>query len=390
MYSSPSYSGVTNEKGEYDYKEGEIVTFTLGGITLGSVNAKTEVNVTKLKNGVAIARLLQSLDTDDNEALIDVSDIKIPAEIEALLIKVIVESEGVLDDVFTQSAMDSIETESEVTLVQEDPVTVAEAITHISVNVTASITQDDINNQAFINSDGSFANVFFDTGESLEYDVTDEQNVRTKEASWKLENGKLLIDYFDSNNTIIESITVTKSAVEGNKYTFIVEEPKESFVSTNYRSLPLSITDLDGKILSWLDDDKCTQRTINFTDNTAVLKEICNGQFFQQNLSLTTHPTINNVLLVSGTDSDHGGVFEVKMALYNGKVSDGKYVFVDDDEIETATLKEVDAEVSMSDATDPPLFILIWYQVKSTLKKMEMLRQYPQTLGFVSMQAEIK
>lgn len=78
-YETPSDSGVTNNKGEFKYRPGEIVTFSVGGLVLGSAPGGERLtpahlvlgvngDVKKLKEPQAtnIARLLQSLDEDGN------------------------------------------------------------------------------------------------------------------------------------------------------------------------------------------------------------------------------------------------------------------------------------------------------------------------------------
>ena len=78
-YGSPTMAGITNEKGEFEYREGEAVTFSIGGIVLGSAlgdelltpaHLVLEVggNVKWIKNArvTNIARFLQSLSKDGN------------------------------------------------------------------------------------------------------------------------------------------------------------------------------------------------------------------------------------------------------------------------------------------------------------------------------------
>ncbi|CAA0126382.1 Uncharacterised protein [Halioglobus japonicus] len=75
-YSTPSFSGKTNNRGEYSYKENETVDFSIGDITFPGITAKgiltpldlagtSDLTDTKLIN---ITRLLQSLDNDQNPA----------------------------------------------------------------------------------------------------------------------------------------------------------------------------------------------------------------------------------------------------------------------------------------------------------------------------------
>jgi len=73
-YQTATLSGVTNANGEFQYKDGELVTFSIGDLDLPSARGATTItplalaNTTSLENQTAIniARLLQSLDTDDD------------------------------------------------------------------------------------------------------------------------------------------------------------------------------------------------------------------------------------------------------------------------------------------------------------------------------------
>jgi predicted acyl esterase len=78
-YKTPTISGITNEKGEFKYRLGETVTFSIGGLVLGASPARDLItpahlaievagDATKLRNQKVtnIARLIQSLDSDSN------------------------------------------------------------------------------------------------------------------------------------------------------------------------------------------------------------------------------------------------------------------------------------------------------------------------------------
>lgn len=83
-YSTPSHSGRTNANGEFTYKEGESVTFSIGSIVLGTVRAKAIITPLTLggdenldnigDKSRGIARILQSLDSDTSSANIVISD----------------------------------------------------------------------------------------------------------------------------------------------------------------------------------------------------------------------------------------------------------------------------------------------------------------------------
>jgi len=50
QYSGPSYSGKTNSKGEFNYKPGDKVKFSIGGIELGSADGAPVVTPFSLFN----------------------------------------------------------------------------------------------------------------------------------------------------------------------------------------------------------------------------------------------------------------------------------------------------------------------------------------------------
>ncbi|PTT60202.1 hypothetical protein, partial [Arthrobacter sp. HMWF013] len=78
-FETPTLTGFTNERGEFQYRKGEAVTFLLGGLTLGSVEGAAKVNLAQLASRVDgnidklhdptvtnLARLVQTLDQDGN------------------------------------------------------------------------------------------------------------------------------------------------------------------------------------------------------------------------------------------------------------------------------------------------------------------------------------
>lgn len=111
-YETTNHSGVTNDKGEFSYEEGESVTFKVGNILLGSTTAKeliTPINLVKeglpeITNPEAknIAALLQTLDSDANHSngitiiaevteAISTNNIDFSKPIEALLADIVAE-----------------------------------------------------------------------------------------------------------------------------------------------------------------------------------------------------------------------------------------------------------------------------------------------------------
>jgi len=74
-YETPTYTGTTNSAGEYEYQPGERVTFSIGGIVLGSSVAGPVITPLSLVPGASdathpvvtnIVRLLLTMDEDGN------------------------------------------------------------------------------------------------------------------------------------------------------------------------------------------------------------------------------------------------------------------------------------------------------------------------------------
>lgn len=63
---SSGVEGYTNNKGEYQFKDGDTVEFLVGNISLGNIQAKELISVLELESPKESALILQSLDTDGN------------------------------------------------------------------------------------------------------------------------------------------------------------------------------------------------------------------------------------------------------------------------------------------------------------------------------------
>ena len=76
-FETPTRSGVTNDRGEFQYGLGECVTFSIGGLVLGSIDGAPRVNLAQLVNRADgkvdrlhdpmvtnLARFVQTLDKD--------------------------------------------------------------------------------------------------------------------------------------------------------------------------------------------------------------------------------------------------------------------------------------------------------------------------------------
>src|SRR5260221_9574037 len=78
-YQTPTLSGITADDGEFQYRAGESITFLVGALVLGSVEAAPRLNLAHLVNRAAgkidkvhdplvtnLGRFIHSLDQDSN------------------------------------------------------------------------------------------------------------------------------------------------------------------------------------------------------------------------------------------------------------------------------------------------------------------------------------
>ena len=78
-YQTPTLSGITTDEGEFQYRKGEAITFLIGGLVLGAVEAAPRLNLAQLANRVAgkidklhdpsvtnLGRFIHTLDQDGN------------------------------------------------------------------------------------------------------------------------------------------------------------------------------------------------------------------------------------------------------------------------------------------------------------------------------------
>lgn len=158
-YQTNSRLGKTNEKGEFEYLEGETVTFSLDGLVLGSTKAAAEVPVTALPQTQEVAQILQTLDTDDDENLIDVTGIKLTDSArDSLSVLLKLADEGTLiENVLTIDEIQAIQTKSGVDIVNTEAVSLTAAAQHVrDKHSTVDWAKEDLEGRLYFdaNQDG--------------------------------------------------------------------------------------------------------------------------------------------------------------------------------------------------------------------------------------------
>ena len=338
---SPSgKTGVTNEAGEYDYEAGDTVKFLVKGISIGEVDASPEVPVTALPKYVAIAQILQTLDTEpNNDAVIDISKIVIPADIGTALEAFITsdaETQANIEDVLSVENLQAIETasinaSSDNTIDLADSVVSEEdAVIHLSATLIELFTEADIAKQTFyiVDDENEAATLYFLEGGSgyvFDHQTSSSDGATipaTKDVfGWSISDGKLVINDSD------ETVTVTLHSITDNSYaTTVVEsdEPNTVYPVVFEKVQTLSLASVANLIFKDLDaNSSCSMVTREFSADgtTGMIKSLCGdtNQYNADPITLSEVAALDNVIQVSGTDSD--GSYSVLASLVAGDLA---------------------------------------------------------------------
>ena len=140
-YETPSTSGYTNALGQFEYQSGEQVTFKIGQLDLGTVDAGAEITPFNLTSSIRLSQLLQSLDSDGNP---DTAGIVLPKN----TIKLISSDLDLSADNFEEQLQNYL-TEVNDNLVDSDNVT-----TKLIVKTTQQVTEHLAKNPVLIKQGG--------------------------------------------------------------------------------------------------------------------------------------------------------------------------------------------------------------------------------------------
>jgi len=353
--------GVTNEAGEFKYKDGCDVTFKMAGIDIGTLPGAGIVPVTSLPKGIQVAQLLQSFDThaeaEGERELIDISKMTIPPATLALIQTAFSAldpsaAQEVVDialaDVF-EKIEDSAEFEDGAERVFTVLVSESDATQHIKETLAAAAiawTPADIEGQVFIvpEDDNINAFIFNANGTGTQYETMDGANFSSKSIAWSLSTGGVLT-VGDTEVRLLKKednkyVVATNSEVNGLE-TYHVDTPKL-----------LDIKDIDGKVFTLSDvSDECIESTLKVDGNQLFFVDDWTGCANSEGVIDTDEYTVSNdsefdnVLKLEGND---GSV--IKVAIIDGDLTEGRLVVIESDFLSTMKFKEKTLEESSDDS----------------------------------------
>lgn len=343
-YKTATQSGVTNDKGEFKYITGETVTFSLDGVELGSAVAQAKLPVTLISTDGYVAQFLQTMDTDANPDLIDVTKIKLGGTTianfktrlaSALKTGRIIETGSMnnvwLDGLLSSKVLTEIQTTSQAALVNQTVVTEKAAAKHVynavgSLSWQSSETSGKVyvradaagNKEIFtLNSNGTLAGYSQDGGDTTPYQMN---------GTWLLQNGQLLVTFTGET----KQYNLHKISQDGSTIDFwpaTTDGTDSGGLSEWHPAQPLTLAALNGKHISFdmTGNAECTAMTLSFSGSTATLRDKCGGKYSE------VVGTAENVAGTTNLIKFGVGTKYMLLALASGDLTKGRVVRADVD-----------------------------------------------------------
>jgi hypothetical protein len=337
--SSPSgKEGVTNEKGEFEYIDGDTVSFNMGSIELGKAvpDKDKNVKVTQLKEALLVAQLLQVLDADADENKIDVSDIIIPEVIQKVIVEKLKRTENQTEDnIISKEQFEAIKQKNpkKLTLQQRTEVIsknkvlehVKQQIGESDLRFSASELKSLILIEASLlnNFDGITIGFSDENSPAIQIDV--KNNLVAKSISAKMSRSEWEID--SKGNLVVgpsgSACVVSKIAEDSDvmdvSYS-CVDEKNNLGLSRLVKPQPLSANDLSDKSFNFTSPSG-NKETLTFRNDGALN---CNGE--NSSCTYKTHPIHKNAVWIQGggDNSDENTL----MILAQGSLAKGKLLII--------------------------------------------------------------
>lgn len=199
------------------------------------------------------------------------------------------------------------------------------------------IQLEDISGQSFVALDGPFVLAFRPDGSGTEIsdgdgEYSDYPDPYAADFNWTVNDGQLFVDY---ESDVEGSVDVSLASINSNQYTIIGEDSEGSGVGILYKALPLSMTELDGKVmaLNMAEGSDCSLITFAFEGTKALGSAVCSddeGDVEVNYYNVTEDPSIDNVIVLTRDEET------LHLILTQGSISEGgKMTFIDQDADET-------------------------------------------------------
>lgn len=338
--SSPSgKKGITNEKGEFEYIDGDTVSFNMGSIELGKAvpDKDKTVKVTQLREALLVAQLLQVLDADADENKIDVSDILIPKEIEETIFKKLkgtaeISDEDEDENIITAEEFKAIKQKNpyKLTLQQRtEIVTKDRALEHIKQQIGESglkFSTSSLENQWLIDSvflttyEGGILG-FSTAGHSISWVEIFDSKAEYSDVPWTVDSqGDLEVTVSKNDSCRLSKLAEYDLIHFDYTCTNAITKTGSKGIRSLTKPQPFSANDLSGKSFNFssLSGNK---ETLTFRSDGTLN---CNDE--KSSCSYKDHTKYkNSVLIEGGGDS---GEKSALMILAQGSLAKGRFVMI--------------------------------------------------------------
>jgi hypothetical protein len=336
--SSPSgKKGITNEKGEFEYIDGDTVSFNMGSIELGKAvpDKDKTVKVTQLREALLVAQLLQVLDADADENKIDVSDILIPKEIEETIFKKLKGTAEISDEdenIITAEEFKAIKQKNpyKLTLQQRtEIVTKDRALEHIKQQIGESglkFSTSSLENQWLIDSvflttyEGGILG-FSTAGHSISWVEIFDSKAEYSDVPWTVDSqGDLEVTVSKNDSCRLSKLAEYDLIHFDYTCTNAITKTGSKGIRSLTKPQPFSANDLSGKSFNFssLSGNK---ETLTFRSDGTLN---CNDE--KSSCSYKDHTKYkNSVLIEGGGDS---GEKSALMILAQGSLAKGRFVMI--------------------------------------------------------------
>lgn len=344
--SAPSgKKGTTNEKGEFEYIDGDTVSFNMGSIELGKAtpDKANKVKATQLDQALLVAQLLQVLDNDVSDERIDVSDIVIPVAVKQSIIERLQDKDGDANtaDIITEDQLVSIKKVNPKKLTLQQKVKVVskdKVLAHIKQQMGKSglrFSASELKNLFLIESsllskfDGIATGFSTANSPATWIDIKNHSNKKMISAEmskqqWEIDSKGNLVQHFEDFKCVFSKITEDIDLIDISYFCSAEDDAKDGpqGLTRLVKPQPLSANDLSGKSFNFKGLGGNEETLIFRNDGTLNLN--CNDE--KSLCSYKDHPSYKNTIWIKG--GGDSGEKDALMILAQGSLAKGKFVII--------------------------------------------------------------
>lgn len=329
--------GTTNEKGEFEYIDGDMVSFSVGSIELGqaSPDSAKKVKVTQLKQALLVAQLLQVLDNDVNEDRIDVSDITIPEAVKTAIVEKLQDKDGDANtaDIITEDQLEKVKKANPKKMTLQRRVKVVskeDVLKHVKQQIGTSdlkFSPSELKNlflieNSLIKKFDGIAIGFSAANSPTSLLYVENNSAAMSKPEWEIDSKGNLVLSVEELECAFSKITEDVDLIDVSYFCNSIEYDAKNSPQDLMRLIkpqPFSANDLSGKSFNFKSLSG-KSATLTFGNNGTIN---CNGE--KSSCPYKNHPSYKNAVWIEG-GGDNGE--DALMILAQGSLAKGKLLMI--------------------------------------------------------------